>query len=503
MADSGTTGTDQDVFDLEVDLEVPDEAHASGLTLKQVSSFMARMELTDPSMLRAVCCHDLLGGFGRVLRERDKSAYRLSKPVPSIGSFISHSWQSSMLLKILLLMLLHNGAPAATAGTLAATVATVFSASDLLPGYVRYSSEFQQEYEYAPWCLAAGLLVALLTFLFWRPKRKVFVDFVCIDQRTDEAKCLGIANVGAVLKNSTSLLVLYDSSIIKRLWCLYEMGAFMKSHEHLPEEALTMRPVFLAPLLSGMILCFIFVALLPLVNQSSPLTMALYAVLMVAPPIVFAVQIKTYASSVEAMRSELKSFVMQNATCSCCESNLCGEAGLCDRKLLTDCVQQWFGSIEEFEACVRSRVSQSLQSHLGQLPLTYSMVLCASTPFLWYRMGVLAGILLVGDLSQALAHGCRTLQWWLLVIPMLFTAAIDMAHLLRRRRCNNCWDAMVIVLTFSLVVVAGLGMTVLGGHLLPSVIPNPVHGNIISMTCTMAVAVLYYCLRPFIKDRQL
>ena len=43
-----------------------------------------------------------------------------------------------------------------------------------------------------------------------RPQQSLFVDFVCINQLNTETKTLGVLNLGAILKKSRKMLVLYD-----------------------------------------------------------------------------------------------------------------------------------------------------------------------------------------------------------------------------------------------------------------------------------------------------
>ena len=76
-----------------------------------------------------------------------------------------------------------------------------------------------------------------LTLFFWRRRFSIFLDVICIDQKDETRKAKGIISMGAILKSSDSILVLWDSSYSSRLWCVWEPwmneACFLKDFQEL------------------------------------------------------------------------------------------------------------------------------------------------------------------------------------------------------------------------------------------------------------------------------
>merc|ERR1719210_1446192 len=68
----------------------------------------------------------------------------------------------------------------------------------------------------------------------------VFFDKVCIHQSDMGLKSRGIANITGVLANSKELLVALDPSYFTRLWCPFEVAAFLHAH---PQGSVVAVPV--------------------------------------------------------------------------------------------------------------------------------------------------------------------------------------------------------------------------------------------------------------------
>ncbi|CAE7219770.1 unnamed protein product, partial [Symbiodinium sp. CCMP2456] len=135
---------------------------------------------------------------------------------------------------------------------------------DLLPGYFRRPFlGSDTEYKYGPWALLTGVVVSTLTLFFWRPKQAMFLDRVCINQVDQAMKAEGVLNMGAILKHSDSMLVLWDTTFASRLWCLFEMAAFLKSHED-GLEHLRIKPTYLAPCTFVIAFCVVLMMLFEL-----------------------------------------------------------------------------------------------------------------------------------------------------------------------------------------------------------------------------------------------
>ena len=150
-------------------------------------------------------------------------------------------------------------------GTLAALLMSMLFACGILPGFSRLA--IFPEIPFSIWGLTTGLLVTLLLFCFWRPKQEVFFDRICINPEDQKLKSDAIFSLAGILKASKDaglldptitrgenmspvfcslsqtekvvikdskfgdqeMLVLWDQSWSSRLWCLFELAAFLKS----------------------------------------------------------------------------------------------------------------------------------------------------------------------------------------------------------------------------------------------------------------------------------
>eukprot|EP00913_Durusdinium_trenchii_P027885 g26147.t1 len=191
------------------------------------------------------------------------------------------------------LMVMQNGLPACIFGTLSAfAMALVWQLEwSGLPGYQIAANADAEHVVVSFWSLFAGLLSTMVILVLWRPPGNVFLDRVCINQFNQDLKVMGIISLGAILKRSDSILVVWDENYVERLWCLFELAAFLKTH--LPDEGrIQVKPVGFGSV------CFLASA-----------TLSVFAV-----------------------------YVL-----------FTGE--ICDREVVVKCVISWFGSVAEFEEC--------------------------------------------------------------------------------------------------------------------------------------------------------
>lgn len=149
-------------------------------------------------------------------RPRKKDFFYMSFVVQEIDQFLSHSWHGNKVWKAVMLILIKNGLHACIFGTFAALVMSLMVFYGLLPVVPRLQVLPEDVEPTSAWSLVTGMLVSTATLLLWKPRQTVFLDNVCIDQKSPFAKAEGIVNVGAFLNRSNSMLVLWDSSYVER-----------------------------------------------------------------------------------------------------------------------------------------------------------------------------------------------------------------------------------------------------------------------------------------------
>ena len=347
-----------------------------------LAQFLTSMRLTDEKFLRATPARRITRRAGRALRQGTQVSFADSQMVKEISKFISHSWHASPLLKTLTLHRFYNLKAAALAGTLGAVLGTILFSCGLLPGFERAPRFGEEPLLQGLWSLCLGQLLFVLVLIFRAPRDMVFLDRLCIDQESRRAKAEGVLNIGACLKHSKSLLVIWDVTYCQRLWCLFEMAAFLKTHQ---DEAMIIEPVSLTVF---NLVTFFFNAVwcgsvvLPYGTVFLVLAACAYGW-------VFAEVMLRYSQSLHILKAQLQNFRFAEAEVYCCSvgHKACNGADImCDRKSMQKCVQAWFGSVEEFEKSVQTGVKDALSHHFGGKFCPPHLLIIAALPLLWAQM---------------------------------------------------------------------------------------------------------------------
>ncbi|OLQ07433.1 hypothetical protein AK812_SmicGene9179 [Symbiodinium microadriaticum] len=76
-------------------------------------------------------------------------------------------------------------------------------------------------------------------------KTQRFDERICISQSDEQLKGEALISLGAFLKCSDSMLVLWDPSYVGRLWCIFELAGFLHSRQRGMKPQLMIRPTVL------------------------------------------------------------------------------------------------------------------------------------------------------------------------------------------------------------------------------------------------------------------
>ena len=144
-----------------------------------------------------------------------------------------------------------NATAACTISTAAAILAGIAFGLGWLPSFDSQSVQ-------CFWCMGVGCVSYALALLYWRSRRKVFVDRICISQDDPQLKAEGLFSLGAILQSADEMLVLWDPSWARRLWCVFELAAFLYTRP----SNLQKPPVSIRPTLLGHTIFSVLVALL-------------------------------------------------------------------------------------------------------------------------------------------------------------------------------------------------------------------------------------------------
>lgn len=498
-----------------VEAEVPSErTERKGQGIREkVAQRLEMMELVDPSLMRAARTHKAIEALAQeCLGIEAESRLDSSFVVQEICQFWSHSWHGSAWKKLLLVLAMENGLAATVCGTLAGLIAMVLYINGLLPGGARPAIlGGDHGTSLSLWSTAAASLTALLTLCFWRPPRSVFLDALCVDRQTPRRKAECIVSLGAFVKRSRTLLVLWDHTFCQRLWCIFEIGAFLKSHEENTAARMLVRPTYLGPCVFSLALGMLLtMGIMHFIRWNN----LLLAVMIFAGWGYFGFSLAVHAfrhyfESVRVTQRCMANFRIEDALCYCCQKahrRPDGTKIICDREIVCDCIKRWYGSAAEFEERVQSTISSALTSQLGRHAFPYLWVLGSTTPMLWGEMDLFAAHYQANWQPRRLYSTVIVFGWWLGGFPMIMCLALFVSERCCKPAGSKMWDALQTMAVTLIVFPAYLALFVYQ-ICCQRAWSEPMPGAILWALTTSPAAVLlwhpYACLRIFgMRDKK-
>ncbi|CAE8696477.1 unnamed protein product [Polarella glacialis] len=168
--------------------------------------------------------------FGPNAGEIDHDA--LSFPIGKYDIFMSHTWRTGRIAKYAALLYYTSLFPALLFGLVAGILAFALQLNGILPTY-------PEPLHGSLWCTGMGGCTCFATLALWArlvdlaesirgTKVSYFFDRRCINQSDAVLKQAGIDSIGACLRNSDSMLVLWAPEYFTRLWCVFELAVFLE-----------------------------------------------------------------------------------------------------------------------------------------------------------------------------------------------------------------------------------------------------------------------------------
>ncbi|CAE7639112.1 unnamed protein product [Symbiodinium sp. CCMP2592] len=411
-------------------------------------NFASKMQASRPGILHGVRASQVLHHLPWAWLRRDlNSLYALSQETAKFDQFWSHSWKGALWAKYINLLYLQTCLAANIAGTLSASLALGLVSAEFLGARRGF-------------CLVFGFLSFCFAPWLWRSRRIVFLDIFCIHQKDQQLKAEAIMSMGAFLKQSDSMLVLWDPSWVARLWCVFEIAAFLHSRAKGSKAVLQIIPPLLGPALLGGEILFCLACIVYAYSEtalassedskfSAAIHLAFFGVLGIPCSFFVSHSLRGYARSVETLKEQLSEFKAAGTRSACCEQGHEGEAVvLCDREILFQCIAHWYGSVDEFETQVQSEVRTALTDQLADNAISYQRILLLFTPYVWLRFEYAATH--ANDPIRQIVELARTLTYWLAVFPFMNKLLFRLCYRFRAQCCMLRWD----VLLSMLIVVA-------------------------------------------------
>lgn len=498
----------------------------TSISQRRTLASMVSFRLNSPQLLRATRAYKPLVNLGAVLRDRRSTRngfgrsligqamasaenvvrhtesfddYMLSFQTREIDQFWSHSWRANTFLKVMVLLLYYNQAPAAFFSILSGGVGMALRALHILPYFVKLESAVVGgTYLYAAWTSIFGLTAFLSVLFLWRPKQRVFLDKVCIHQKDPVLKKEGVESIGAFLYYSKTMLVLWDPSYATRLWCVFEMAAFAWAHRNDLKNRVEIRPVIFAPVYFGfMATSVINWALLTMFPRTPTMSITVWPALQSIICILGVHFLRSFHRDMTILRQHLAEFQAANAQCYCCSVSHrlpeTGERIACDREVIQACIMTWFGTLTDFDSFVQAELAGYFWRSLGHFGLPYRWVLGSQLPVLWAYMDIVADSIQGGDVWYISSMVVEGLAMWLCASPLVVAFVIWVTNLLQRKRKLAVCDTLVSLWAASLALIPVGTLTFLWYVSRFAISPtNPLPGAIVFLIVTAEVTTLTY-----------
>ncbi|CAE7224505.1 unnamed protein product [Symbiodinium microadriaticum] len=441
---------------------------------KSIATFLALMTPVSDESIRSAAAYLPLRNFGEPLRKSDDGWYHLSEPAAQIDTFWSHSWHGNDLCKIFTLLVIYNSRQAMVIASFGALLASFLYAGQLLPGW---DVDAHDALFNSVWALVVGTVFYLVLLFAGRPRERVFLDIVCIDQKDRSRKREGTRSISAFIKRSKSMIVLWDTTFSRRMWCIFELSAYL--HSRSPDEGphLTIRPTVFGPTFFCLTVGMVLVHGIIMLFEGAGLIFVEGVVVCVGF-YTFVLTCRHYFRSLEQLQHELHDFTVDEATCQCCSAPH-PEGSNCDKEMLLNCIRLWFGSVEVFEERVRKDVLCCLMEQLSGDFFSYRQCIVALIPAMWSGLDYASGAWLMctqliertgldGDGCPNQLRGppgaflvnwlLRAAVWWLGVVPSILLLGMKAMYYLRQRSRSRCLDEVVNMAILVWMAALVLGM---------------------------------------------
>eukprot|EP00438_Fugacium_kawagutii_P018220 Skav218335 [mRNA] locus=scaffold755:355540:357204:+ [translate_table: standard] len=343
---------------------------------------MQHMEI-DEEFTRGIALHRALRHLElwtspQEIRRKNQieKVWKLSKNVSRFDTFLSHTWRTRGIWKVIALMMQSGWLHGLLAWSIALAIMLCLRGFDIISDpwkTITLAGGQPSLIPLTPWTIVASEL-ALLMGVYLSPyvpckTQMCFFDVACIHQGKSEMFKRGIYGIGGCLAVAEELRVLYTSRYLSSLWCVFEIVGFRKVK---PEGKLTLSPLFIE---RSSLACafFMFCAVL-----SNTFVMAYTEqhfrqryiivpfIILSLPTLIFAVHtLRFNYREKRRLMMDLETFNVDNVFC----------ASDSDRDFILSAIEGWYGSRDAFNAFVQTDLRKEL---LGLLPSPHLPCTCAA-----------------------------------------------------------------------------------------------------------------------------
>ncbi len=168
--------------------------------------------------------------------------------------------------------------------------------------------------------------------------------------------------------------------------------------------------------------------------------------------------LRNYFQQLDIMKQQLLAISFDTTRSLCCDQNHKSPSGqpmLCDRKVVKECVNVWFGSQEAFEETVKSEVLEILSTNLSERVFTTTWTLAVTSPLIWTFMDLSASLWNLPWESSILRPGpsfelmIEGLVVWFVAFPKFWDVSITLCRVTRAKH-KICFEILKNLLVISI-----------------------------------------------------
>eukprot|EP00929_Paragymnodinium_shiwhaense_P117945 TRINITY_DN8944_c0_g1_i1.p1 TRINITY_DN8944_c0_g1~~TRINITY_DN8944_c0_g1_i1.p1 ORF type:complete len:551 (+),score=8.18 TRINITY_DN8944_c0_g1_i1:100-1752(+) len=315
----------------------------------------------DSQLLRAVPMTTVLEGCGRHWKSiaATAEAWNLSEEVCEIDDFLSHDWGTSRAQKFVTLCCLYNE-----------RAACIVSCCSAIPVHAVGSMHAWASIFVRPTAICPVIYFGVLFFgqrlMACLMSRKYisygFLDKLCICQTDEVKKAAGIKGLGAFLRASKRLVILWSPRYFSRLWCTYELVAWCYLHgldpsrvRFCPPASYMLRVLSMVAFSAYLSVRSFYLTIIAL-NFETTSFAGTYGLAILWGGLVFILlfHIAAWVQDLCLVQSHVQSFSIRASQCFCCSNDhtvpLTGEEIACDRKLVYATLAAWHDELQRHDA---------------------------------------------------------------------------------------------------------------------------------------------------------
>eukprot|EP00438_Fugacium_kawagutii_P011988 Skav206719 [mRNA] locus=scaffold967:137519:138976:- [translate_table: standard] len=351
---------------------------------------MTRMQhmVTDEEFTRGISLHQALRHLElwtspQEIRRKNQAAkvWKLSRKVSSFDTFLSHTWRTRGIWKVIALMMQSGWLHGLLGWSIGLAVMLCLRGLDIVSDPWKSIMFVGGQARLTPfnlWTVIFSELALLLGICLspYLPFRThvCFFDAACIHQGQLEMFERGIYGIGGCLAVTKELRILYTSEYLSSLWCVFELVGFRKVK---PQGKLRLSPLFIerSSLVCAFVMfCFVISYTVVIANTETHVR-ARYTtvgfIMLALPLLIFSVH--TMRFNYREKRRLILDLETFNVDKLICTSDF-------DRDFILSAIEGWYGSRDSFNAFVQTDLREELLGLLPSphLPCTYAAIILSS-----------------------------------------------------------------------------------------------------------------------------